>query len=312
MIAKFIQEYRSLFVCYLLLSFSFLLLFFLYRLPFHFLMNAILLSGVVFTLFIVGLFWQFHNRMTILQHYIDEDCVHLLNKPIDHAYLELINKEKQETSAQLLAYKSREEGLQSIVKMWSHQMKVPLAAISLMSQTGNIKPQDVQHQLMRLEHYLANLLNYLKLNGQHSDFRFEQVEVKEIIIEIIQKYRHQFLQKDVEISIDGTWSVKTDRKWLSFALSQVIDNALKYSSTGGKISIVLDKGISIQDTGIGILPEDIPRLFDEGFTGYNGREHQKATGFGLYLTKRILDQLECDIQVESQVEVGTRVSISKR
>lgn len=101
------------------------------------------------------------------------------------------------------------------------------------------------------------------------------------------------------------------RKWLSFALSQIIDNALKYNKTGGKVAIELNKGISISDTGIGILAEDIPRLFDEGFTGFNGREHQKATGFGLYLTKRVLNQLELAISVESQLEVGTSVTITK-
>ncbi len=77
------------------------------------------------------------------------------------------------------------------------------------------------------------------------------------------------------MTIDGNWLLKTDRKWLSFALSQIIDNALKYNKTGGKVAIELNGGISISDTGIGILAEDIPRLFDEGFTGFNGREHQK-------------------------------------
>lgn len=113
------------------------------------------------------------------------------------------------------------------------------------------------------------------------------------------------------MTIDGNWLLKTDRKWLSFALSQIIDNALKYNKTGGKVAIELNGGISISDTGIGILAEDIPRLFDEGFTGFNGREHQKATGFGLYLTKRVLNQLDLDIQVSSQIEIGTQVSIRK-
>ncbi len=144
-----------------------------------------------------------------------------------------------------------------------------------------------------------------------SDFRFEQVEVREVVVDLVKKYRNQFLQKDISVTIDGNWLLKTDRKWLSFALSQIIDNALKYNKTGGKVAIELNNGISISDTGIGILAEDIPRLFDEGFTGFNGREHQKATGFGLYLTKRVLNQLDLDIQVSSQIEIGTQVSIRK-
>ncbi|HFH9837693.1 TPA: sensor histidine kinase [Streptococcus suis] len=311
MMAKFIREYRSFYFAYLVLAGSFILLFLLYKLPSEFLQNALLLSLTLLILLTVGLFWKFRNRMRALEDYVHEEALPLLNKPVDLAYLNLIEAEKEATREQLLDYKSREEDLQAMVKMWSHQMKVPLAALSLMSQTDNLNQQDVDHQLLRLDNYMANLLNYLKLTNHASDFRFEQVEVREVVVDLVKKYRNQFLQKDISVTIDGNWIVKTDRKWLSFALSQIIDNALKYNNTGGKVDIVLNEGISISDTGIGILTEDIPRLFDEGFTGYNGREHQKATGFGLYLTKRVLSQLELEITVESQVDIGTRVTIKK-
>ncbi|MEK0400447.1 sensor histidine kinase [Streptococcus suis] len=311
MIAKFIREFRSFYFAYLVLAGSFILLFYLYKLPSEFLQNALLLSLTLIILLTVGLFWKFRNRMRALEDYVHEEALPLLNKPVDLAYLNLIEAEKEATREQLLVYKSREEDLQAMVKMWSHQMKVPLAALSLMSQTDNLNQQDVNHQLLRLDNYMANLLNYLKLTNYASDFRFEQVEVREVIVDLVKKYRNQFLQKDISVTIDGNWLLKTDRKWLSFALSQIIDNALKYNKTGGKVTIELNEGISISDTGIGILAEDIPRLFDEGFTGFNGREHQKATGFGLYLTKRVLNQLELAIYVESQLEVGTTVSITK-
>ncbi|HEM3582155.1 TPA: sensor histidine kinase [Streptococcus suis] len=311
MIVRFIREYRSFYFSYLVLAGSFILLFFLYQLPTEFLQNALLLSLTLLILLTVGLFWKFHNRMRALEDYVHEEALPLLNKPVDLAYLNLIEAEKEATREQLLVYKSREEDLQAMVKMWSHQMKVPLAALSLMSQTDNLNQKDVDHQLLRLDNYMANLLNYLKLTNHTSDFRFEQVEVREVVVDLVKKYRNQFLQKDISVTIDGNWLLKTDRKWLSFALSQIIDNALKYNKTGGKVAIELNGGISISDTGIGILAEDIPRLFDEGFTGFNGREHQKATGFGLYLTKRVLNQLELAISVESQLEIGTTVSITK-
>ncbi|WP_421433987.1 sensor histidine kinase [Streptococcus suis] len=311
MIAKFIREYRSFYFAYLVLSGSFILLFLLYKLPTEFLQNALLLSLTLLILLTAGLFWKFRNRMRALEDYVHEEALPLLNKPVDLAYLNLIEAEKEATREQLLDYKSREEDLQAMVKMWSHQMKVPLAALSLMSQTDNLNQQDVNHQLLRLDNYMANLLNYLKLTNHASDFRFEQVEVIEVVVDLVKKYRNQFLQKDISVTIDGNWLLKTDRKWLSFALSQIIDNALKYNKAGGKVTIELNEGISISDTGIGILAEDLPRLFDEGFTGFNGREHQKATGFGLYLTKRVLNQLELAISVESQLEIGTTVSITK-
>lgn len=311
MIVRFIREYRSFYFSYIVLAGSFILLFYLYQLPTEFLQNALLLSLTLIILLTVGLFWKFRNRMRALEDYLHEEALPLLNKPTDLAYLNLIEAEKEATREQLLVYKSREEDLQAMVKMWSHQMKVPLAALSLMSQTDNLHQADVDQQLLRLDNYMANLLNYLKLSNQASDFRFEMVQVREVVVDLVKKYRQQFLQREISVAIDGDWQLKTDRKWLSFALSQVLDNALKYNKMGGSVIIVLDKGITISDTGLGILPEDIPRLFDEGFTGYNGREHQKATGFGLYLTKRVLHQLELDIDVDSQVEVGTNVRIFK-
>ncbi|MBM6438934.1 ATP-binding protein, partial [Streptococcus suis] len=233
-------------------------------LPTEFLQNALLLSLTFLILLTAGLFWKFSNRMRALEDYVHEEAPPLLNKPVDLAYLNLIEVEKEATREQLLVYKSREEDLQAMVKMWSHQMKVPLAALSLMSQTDNLNQQDVDHQLLRLDNYMANLLNYLKLTNHASDFRFEQVEVREVVVDLVKKYRNQFLQKDISVTINGNWLLKTDRKWLSFALSQIIDNALKYNKTGGKVAIELNNGISISDTGIGILAEDIPRLFDEG------------------------------------------------
>lgn len=297
-------------LAYLFLICGLALLFYLYRLPFTFFYQALLFSMTILILFSLGLYWKFRQRMLALENLADRD-LEWLDKPSDRAYLQVLSKEKEQWQEQVLAYKTREEDLQALVKMWSHQMKVPLAALSLMSQTDNLQQADVNQQLLRLDNYMANLLNYLKLSNQASDFRFEVVQVREVVVDLIKKYRQQFLQREISVAIDGDWQLKTDRKWLSFALSQVLDNALKYNKTGGSVTIVLDKGITVADTGLGILPEDIPRLFDEGFTGYNGREHQKATGFGLYLTKRVLNQLELDIEVDSQVEVGTSVRIFK-
>lgn len=137
------------------------------------------------------------------------------------------------------------------------------------------------------------------------------MSVREIISSIVKESRYLCIAKELSVTIQGTCQLKTDKKWLRFALMQLIDNAIKYSTKGGNITITLnDKSIIISDNGIGILNEDLPRLFDEGFTGFNGHEHQKATGLGLYMTKEILDQLNLDIKVSSLIGEGTQVIIS--
>lgn len=309
MIGKFFKEYRGWYLLYLLICLGLMGMFVLYQLPFDFILQSLFFTSSLLAIWTVGLFVKFQSKQTLLETGLYEDHVDALHLPSDLAYLRVLAQEKTRAKEHILAYKSRENELESLVKIWSHQMKVPLAALSLMSQTDQLNQTEVDHQLLRLDNYMANLLNYMKLSSQASDFRFEKIEVKDIVVELIKKYRSQCFQKELTVDVSGSWQLKSDRKWLSFALSQVIDNAIKYSQTGGTVRIQLEEGIQISDQGIGILPEDIPRLFEEGFTGYNGREHQKASGFGLYLTKQVLTQLGLSIDITSQIEQGTEVRI---
>ncbi|HFI0463650.1 TPA: sensor histidine kinase [Streptococcus suis] len=308
MIRKFLREYRSWYVSYGCLLGGIIFLFYLYQLPTAFLIQTLILGATLLVLLSLYQYTDFKNR---IQSFSDLDVDRLLaDKPLDQAFMAAYLEQKQVLQDQSLALKTKEETLQALVKLWAHQMKVPLAALSLMSQMDQLDPHQIEVQLSRLDHYMANLLNYMKLSNQSSDFRFEEVEAKDLVLDLVAKYRQQFLLKNLALKIEGDWTVTTDRKWLSFALAQIIDNAIKYNVQGGQVIIRLSDGIIIEDRGMGILAEDLPRLFDEGFTGYNGRQHQKASGFGLYLTKQVLDQLGLNIQVESQVDVGTKVTIA--
>ena len=120
---------------------------------------------------------------------------------------------------------------------------------------------------------------------------------------------HFSSEKKISLDFQPTnYKVLTDEKWLVFVIEQLLSNAIKYTNKG-KISIypLEDKKLVIEDTGIGISKEDIPRIFDKGFTGYNGRTDKKATGLGLYLCKNILDKLSHKISIESEVGVKTKV-----
>lgn len=231
--------------------------------------------------------------------------------PSELAYKDVIIRLYEQSAQELLAEQAKTEDVQSLVKMWSHQMKVPLSALSLMAQTNQLDGKEVQQQLTRLQNYLDTLLTYLKFSQNKDDFRFERLSVRDITIENVKKYRIPCLLKQLSIEVEGDWLLASDRKWLSFAISQILDNAIKYSKEQGKIRIEITDGrISISDNGIGILEEDLPRLFEEGFTGFNGHENQKATGLGLYRTKQILDSLNLAISITSQVDKGTQVTIA--
>ena len=189
-------------------------------------------------------------------------------------------------------------------------MKVPLSALDLMVQTDRLTNHDVENQVVELDNYITILLSYLRLQHTATDFRFEAFDVADLVHVIIKKYANQFILKDLSVSVIGSWQITSDKKWLSVALEQLINNAVKYTKKGS-VAITLDHSIDISDTGIGILAEDIPRIFEHGFTGFNGRKYQKSTGLGLYLTQDILKKLAFDIHISSQIEKGTTVHVSK-
>lgn len=313
MIAKFLKEYSKWYLLYASMTGLYLLTFFLYHLPITFFLTSLSFNLTLLFGISIWLFLGFRKKMKTLETFLSVEELADFTLPSEESYRDLILEIKSSQSQRLLDAKHQHQGLQDLIKMWSHQMKVPLSALSLMAQTDQLDKQEVRQQLLRLEKYLDTLLNYLKFSGNKDDFRFEICSSREIIMDLIKKYRVSFLAKNLSVNIEGDWQLKSDKKWLSFALSQVLDNAIKYSKDGGQIAVKMDeKGITILDTGMGILSEDLPRLFEEGFTGFNGHEHKKATGLGLYMTKQVLDRLALSIAIESQVEIGTQVFIGKQ
>ena len=312
MIWKFFQEYKIWYSMYALMSALYFLSFYLYHLPLSYFWVSLLFNLTLLLILSIWLFIQFRKKLLVIQNFFFVQDLDDLSLPSELAYQQLIEQLIAAESEKGLVEKSRVESLQTIVKMWSHQMKVPLSALSLMAQTDQLDRQEVRQQLLRLENYLDTLLTYLKFSQHKDDFRFEALSARSLVVDLIKKYRVSCLAKELSVEVSGDWQFKSDKKWLSFAISQILDNAIKYSKRGGHIQVQLDEdGIQFSDTGIGILPEDLPRLFEEGFTGYNGHEHKKATGLGLYMTKQVLDKLDLAIRIHSQVEEGIQVFIYK-
>ena len=297
---------------YALMSALYFLSFYLYHLPLSYFWVSLLFNLTLLLILSIWLFIQFRKKLLVIQNFFFVQDLDDLSLPSELAYQQLIEQLIAAESEKGLVEKSRMESLQTKVKMWSHQMKVPLSALSLMAQPDQLDRQEVRQQLLRLENYLDTLLTYLKFSQHKDDFRFEALSARSLVVDMVKKYRVSCLAKELSVEVSGDWQLKSDKKWLSFAISQILDNAIKYSKRGGHIQVQLDEdGIQISDTGMGILPEDLPRLFEEGFTGYNGHEHKKATGLGLYMTKQVLDKLDLVICVHSQVEEGTQVFIYK-
>ena len=169
-------------------------------------------------------------------------------------------------------------------------------------------------ELFKIEQYVEMVLQYLRLDSLSSDLLIKSYSIENIVKQAVRKYAPLFIRKRIHFSLKEIHcQVLTDEKWLLFVIEQLLSNALKYTPEEGYICIYMDeyspKTLIIEDNGIGIAPEDLPRIFERGFTGFNGREDKKSTGIGLYLCKRILARLSHEITVESTPGIGTIVKL---
>ena len=199
--------------------------------------------------------------------------------------------------------------------MWVHQIKTPIAAMRLLLQSEETSnSEELLDQLFKIEQYVGMVLQYLRVESMSGDLLLSRYELDDIVKQAIKKHTKSFIRKKITLHYEEIHKkVLTDEKWLVFVIEQLISNALKYTNSGS-ISIYLDKELPdtlvIEDTGIGICPEDLPRVCEKGYTGYNGRADKKSTGIGLYLCKRILNKLSHTMTITSEVSTGTKVYIN--
>lgn len=196
--------------------------------------------------------------------------------------------------------------------LWVHQIKTPIAASQLLVQdvTDRNTRSLLEQEIFKIDAYTHLVLQYLRLENFHDDLQLKQVTLEQLVKEVVRKYSLFFIQKGLTINLDDLdVKVISDEKWLLVIIEQILSNSLKYTKSGGIDIYFKDNTLYLKDSGIGIKDSDILRVFERGFSGYNGRLTQQSSGLGLYLSKKIADQLGHDISISSQVGQGTTVSI---
>lgn len=240
-----------------------------------------------------------------------------------------IARSESESSAAI-----RQSRMRDYYSMWVHQIKTPISAMKLLleaereelgllicdeEQQASLKElsdnvASFEDELFRIEEYVSMALQYQRVSSTENDFVLEKVSLDGVIRDTIKKYAKVMIRRHIGINYSGTGQeVYTDGKWLAFMLEQILSNAIKYTPQGVvTIETAEEKDrffITIKDTGIGIKAEDLPRVFEKGYTGYNGHADKKATGIGLYLCRQMADKLGHTIRMESEIGKGTKVWI---
>ena len=217
----------------------------------------------------------------------------------------LLNENKNLKSEML----NQKDDLNAYFLMWLHQIKTPMTVSKLLLE----KPNDTTNtklkmQLMYIEQYINMAMNYLKMIDHSTDMDITQVNLDDIIKDLLKKYSLLFIHNHISLDYQSNAKyVVSDSKWLTILIEQILSNALKYTENG-KIAIqYLEEkhALEIKDTGIGIRSEDIPKIFDRGYSGFNGRMNEKSSGLGLYLARKISERLNIQIEVESKLSKGS-------
>ena len=224
--------------------------------------------------------------------------------------MELLYQKQQELTQE---WRVRYSDMMEYYTAWTHQMKTPIAAMRLHLQAADTPENHMLlEDLQRIEQYVEMVLCYLRLDSDSTDYLFVQCDLDSIVRQAVRRFSAQFIHRKIRLEYEPLdCQVLTDEKWLLFVIEQVLSNALKYTRAGSiTIELEAPKTLVIRDTGIGVAPEDLPRIFEKGYTGYNGRGDQKASGLGLYLCRTICKRLGHTITASSVPDHGTAIRIT--
>lgn len=289
----------------------------LYSLPVEAFLYGAVLSGILISFYLLAGFVSYQKQHKVLQTVLaslesgwrELPPARGLSEQDYHAIIDTLGGRCTDLTAAL--HTQKQESL-DYYTTWVHQIKTPISVMRMMLQSEDTEEhRELLDELFRIEQYVEMVLNYTRLGSESHDFVFQQYALDSILRQSIRKYAPQFIRRRIRLIYAGTDAeVLTDEKWLSFIIEQILSNAVKYTAEGSvTISVSPEKALTVSDTGIGISAEDLPRVFEKGFTGYNGRADRKSTGLGLYLCKKTADRLGYRIWMESEIGQGTSVSI---
>lgn len=226
-------------------------------------------------------------------------------------YQEIINELAGEIERLKSDFQTGKQEADEYYTTWVHQIKTPISVMKLRLAGGSGENGVLYTELLRIEQYVEMVLEYIRLESETTDLVIREYEADEIIREALRKSAPQFIQRKLRLVYEPSKEkVITDKKYLGFILDQLISNAVKYTPEGEIRISAGDKRIRIEDTGIGISQEDIPRIFDKGYTGLNGRLDKKSSGLGLFLCRKAGDLLAITITCESEVGKGTAFTLT--
>lgn len=320
-LCDFLREKRQLLFFLLFFEGVLCLIYGLYGLPWGPAGYTCLVTAVVTLVFLMAGFfrWKRKRRQLLILKRQAEQSLETADLPKAETPLEKIYQEiirDQEKRCQREQKESREKLVRSreYYTRWSHQIKTPIAAMELLLQEEPADVRALKRELLKTSQYVEMALSYQRMEGDGNDLVIQRYELRPVVMQAVKKVSPLLIHKHISFSAgDLSGEVLTDEKWLVFVLEQLLTNASKYTKEGGSVRIGKENGLLVlRDTGIGIRPEDLPRIFEWGYTGYNGRLDKRSTGVGLALVKQVMEMLGNKMEIRSVLGEGTEVFLDLR
>ncbi|MFQ9605848.1 sensor histidine kinase [Sellimonas intestinalis] len=328
MLKGYMRDRAAMFGCLLICYGTLFLIGYLYDIPFEKTRYIAEFSGAgVFLCLLVDILkyaeWWKELKRCIATSDTYPGMFYTVPGDLEALYRSMIAKMRQEKEELIFEDQKRYTEMMDYYGMWAHQIKTPIAAMRILVQSGMDREENEENQklfrqlqmeLFKTEQYVEMVLSYLKIGDIAKDMVLERCDLGKVVRQAVKKYSRLFILQKLSLEMGEIAEiVLTDEKWLSFVVEQIISNALKYTKSGS-VSIYLEQEgvLVIKDTGIGISAEDLPRIMEKGYTGYNGRIDKRSTGIGLYLCKKVMDKLHHQLRIDSEDGKGTKVVLDLR
>lgn len=316
----YLRTARPLFIVYAAALLCFGTVAFLIQYPLAYFLYSVLLLTVFLLVYLVGQGARYIERYQTLQRLKgfqlpSEEDLGGGKLPLEDLYQEWLLELGDKNRVQAQAHFEEKREQLDYFTLWLHQVKTPIAAMSLLNQRlpSSYEKRQLEQELIRVEDYTNMALSYLKLEEHNQELDLTEVDLDAAIRKVIKKYSVLFIYNHIQLDYQPTHlKVISDGKWLEVMLEQIISNSLKYAP-GGKVQIYADPKrkatLVVEDDGIGIRSEDLPKIFEKGYSGLNGRLHEKSTGLGLFLSRKICLRLGHRIHIDSRIHEYTKVSL---
>jgi len=249
--------------------------------------------------------------------YLFAECVSKAQNAYERKLLELFRRAGRHMLQAVSDAEAAQREYREYVESWVHEIKTPITAAGLICRSADPEVRRrLSPELKQIEAHVERALFYARAESPEKDFIIRQTDLAEITAQALNQHRTLLIQNGVKVDADGlNQTVYTDGKWAAFIVGQLLQNAVRYRSSHPVVTLRVKQigqqvQLIVQDNGIGILAHELPRVFDRGFTGSNGRSRGGSTGMGLYLCRRLADCLQVDLHITSEAGTGTRVSLT--